>query len=96
MAINGGFEWREREKGKRVGEEGATVSDWARGTAGRLGRRGGVLARAWARLRCVGGCVRAFPDLGMKRELTCGSHMHRNEKGREENVQVPVEVELIG
>jgi hypothetical protein len=29
MAINGGFEWREREKGKRLGEEGATVSCWA-------------------------------------------------------------------
>jgi hypothetical protein len=32
MAINGGFEWREREKGKRLGEEGATVSgSWRRG-----------------------------------------------------------------
>jgi hypothetical protein len=75
MAINGGFEWREREKGKRLGEEGATVSCWARGTAGRLRRRSGILARAWAQLRGVGGCVRAFPDLGRKRELTCGPHM---------------------
>ena len=32
---------------------------------------GGILARAWAQLRGVGGCVVGVPDLGRNRELTC-------------------------
>jgi hypothetical protein len=112
MAINGGFEWREREgetagRGRGDGFLLGARHGWAVEASWR--HPGGILARAWAQLRGVGGCVRAFPDLGRKRELTCGPymswrreekriwvHMHRNENGREENVQVPVEVGLIG
>jgi hypothetical protein len=58
MAINGGFEWREREGETGGGEEASTVSG-SGVTVGLHGRRGGAVAGRLVRRRTArgpGGC----------------------------------------